>query len=173
MRGPFLLHSGFVHVDNVIASQCSKESHGCSCLSLELSEPSLRNLHHLRNLHQHEPKLAGTLRNPPEPSRTFQNLPPKPTPTPELSGTLWRSAELSGTLRNFRNLSPEPAPATRTGTHRSLSGLKTPLAYAVGEKRSKLSMTTIKNDLFISCPGFGSMHTTVHRRRNFAWRSSI
>ena len=40
--------------------------------------------------------------------------------TPELSGT-------------FRNLAPEPAPATRTGTHRSLSGLKTPLAYAVGE----------------------------------------
>ena len=42
--------------------------------------------------------------------------------TPELSGT-------------FRNLAPEPAPATRTGTHRSLSGLKTPLAYAVGKKK--------------------------------------
>ena len=84
----------------------------------------------LRNLHQHAPELFGTLRkipnpasgtytntrrlqNPPEPSETFRNQP---------SGT-------------FRNLPPEPAPATRTGTHRSLSGLKTPLlAYAVGEK---------------------------------------
>ena len=63
----------------------------------------------LRNLHQHTPELAGTcLRN------LHQH-------TPELSGTFW-------------NLPPEPAPATRTGTHRSLSGLKTPLAYAVGEK---------------------------------------
>ena len=81
----------------------------------------------LWNLHQHTPELAGTLRNP-----------PKPTPAPELPGTLRHFVELSGTLRNLpleptpahagtlRNLSPEPAPATRTGTHRSLSGLKTP-----------------------------------------------
>ena len=61
---------------------------------------------------------TSTLRNPPEPSGTCRrNLHQH---TPELSGT-------------FRNLPPEPAPATRTGTHRSLSGLKTPLAYAVGE----------------------------------------
>ena len=105
------------------------------------------------------PTRAGTLRNPPEPSktfrnqpfRTFRNLPPEPTPAyprnlPEpASGTYTstrrNSPEPSGTFRNlpessgtFRNLPPEPAPATRTGTHRSLSGLKTPLAYAVGEK---------------------------------------
>ena len=61
-----------------------------------------------RNLHQHTPQPSGTA------SGTY--LPPEPTP-PELSGTLW-------------NLPPGPAPATRTGTHRSLSGLKTPLAYA-------------------------------------------
>ena len=67
----------------------------------------------LRNLHQQH---TGTLRNLPEPaSATYTSN------TPELSGT-------------FRNPSPEPAPATRAGTHRSLSGLKTPLAFAVGEK---------------------------------------
>ena len=53
--------------------------------------------------------------------------------------------ELSGT---FRNLPPEPAPATRTGTHRSLSGLKTPLAYAVGEK---LTSTTSNLQLQFNC----------------------
>ena len=96
---------------------------------------------YLRNLHQHT-----TFRNPPpeptqhtpELSGTFQNLPPEPTPA--YAGTLrnlpdrnlhQHTPELSGT---FRNLPPEPAPATRTDTHRSLSGLKTPLAYAVGEK---------------------------------------
>ena len=83
---------------------------------------TLRNLPHrnppepsgtcLRNLHQHRP----------EPSGTFRNLPPEPTPAH------------AGTLRN---LPSEPTPATRTGTHRSLSGLKTPLAYAVGEKSLK------------------------------------
>ena len=100
-----------------------------------------------------------TFRNLPEPSGTYRNLPPEPTPaytgtlqnlpelasgtytilhrnSPEPSGTCLRNLhqhtpELSGT---FQNLPPEPAPATRTGTHRSLSGLKTPLAYAVGEK---------------------------------------
>ena len=94
-----------------------------------------------RNLHQHTPELSGTYtstrRNSPEPSGTcFRNLHQH---TPELSGTTsthrnfphQHAPELSGT---FRNLPPEPAPATRTGTHRSLSGLKTPLAYAAGEK---------------------------------------
>ena len=75
-------------------------------------------------------------------SGTFRNLPPEPTPfytgtlrnLPEpASGTYTsKTPEPSGT---FRNLPPEPAPATCTVTHRSLSGLKTPLAYAVGEKR--------------------------------------
>ena len=69
---------------------------------------------------------------------TLLNL-PKHWNSPELSGTCLRNLyqhtpEPSGT---FRNLTPEPAPATRTGTHRSLSGLKTPLAYAVGEKLKK------------------------------------
>ena len=125
--------------------------------SPEPSEPCLR------NLHQHAPELFGTLRrnlpnpasgtytntrrNSSEPSGTFRNLPPELTilhqnspepyrnlfsePTPADAGTLRNSPEPSGT---FRNLPPEPAPATRTGTHRSLSGLKTPLACAVGEK---------------------------------------
>ena len=90
---------------------------------------------------------AGTFRkSPPEPTpahtRTLRNLPEPAsgtytsTHTPELSGTCLRNLhqhtpELSGT---FWNLSPEPAPQTYTCTHRSLSGLKTPLAYAVGEK---------------------------------------
>ena len=65
------------------------------------------------------PELSGTFRTlPPEPTParagTLQNLPPEPTPLP---GTLRHSAELSGTLR-------------------SLSGLKTPLAYALGEKET-------------------------------------
>ena len=103
-------------------------------LSLEPSEPCLRNLHQhapepsgtcLRNLHQHAPELSGICRNPPEPSGTcFWNLHqhtpelagtlrnPKPTPAPELPGTLRHSAELSGTLRN---LPLEPPPA-HTGT---------------------------------------------------------
>ena len=76
--------------------------------------PALRNLPELAS-----GTYTSTHRNPPEPSGTFlRNLHQH---TPEPSGT-------------FRNLPPEPAPATRTGTHRSLSGLKTPLAYAVGEK---------------------------------------
>ena len=110
--------------------------------SPEPSEPCLR------NLHQHTPELFGTLRNLPNPaSGTFRNLPPEPTilhrnspepyrnlppePTPADARTLRNSPQPSGT---FRNLPPEPAPAPRPGTHRSLSGLKTPLACAVGEK---------------------------------------
>ena len=123
-----------------------------------------------RNLLPPEPPPAytGTLRNLPEPSG---NLPPEPTPLfytgtlrnlpqpasgtytsirrnlPERSRTRPRNLhqhtpEPSGT---FRNLPPEPAPATRTGTHRNLSGLKTPLAYAVGEKSNRPSNLKIKN----------------------------
>ena len=81
----------------------------------------------LRNLHQHTPELSPTFGN------RLRNLHQH---TPEPSGTRLRNLhqhtpELSGT---FRNLPPEPAPATLTDTHRSLSGLKTPLAYAVGEQ---------------------------------------
>ena len=101
----------------------------------------------LRNLHQHTPELSGTFRNSPH-AGTLRNLPEPASGTytsirrnfQEPSGTPLRNlqqhtAEFSGT---FRNLPPEPAPATRTGTHRSLSGLKTPLAYAVGEKNCEL-----------------------------------
>ena len=98
----------------------------------------------LRNLHQHTPEPSGTLRNLPEPASGTYTSTHRNSPEP--SGTLRNLPEPSGTcLRNphhfipelsetFRNFPPEPAPATRTGTHRSLSGLKTPLAYAVGEK---------------------------------------
>ena len=100
------------------------------------------------------PNLPPKPTHTPEPSEIFRNLPELASATllepasgtytsirrnpPEPSGTCLRNLhqhtpELSGT---FRNLPPEPAPATRTGTHRSLSGLKTPLAYAVGEKPS-------------------------------------
>ena len=93
----------------------------------ELSGPCLRNLHH------HEP-ASGThssmRRNSPEPSGTFRALPSEPTPA--RAGTCLRNPhKLFGT---FRNLPPEPAPATRAGAHRNLSGLKTTLACAVGEK---------------------------------------
>ena len=89
--------------------------------SLEPSGTCRRNLD--QHTHWNSPEPSGTYtsthRNFWEPSGIcLRNLHQH---TPELSGT-------------FRNLPPEPAPATRTGTHRSLSGLKTPLAYAVGEK---------------------------------------
>ena len=92
------------------------------------------------------PAHAGTLRNlPPEPSSgTFlRNLPPEPSsgtflrnlPPEPSSGTFLRNLPPEPSSGTFlRNLPPEPALQTRSGTHRSLSGLKTPLAYAVGEK---------------------------------------
>ena len=100
---------------------------------------------YLLNLRQHTPEPPEIFRNlPPEPlyTGTFRKPPPDHTilhrNSPELSGTRLRNLhhftpELSGT---FRNLPPEPAPATRTGAHRSLSGLKTPLAYTVGNNIS-------------------------------------
>ena len=95
-----------------------------------LPEPTTAHTGTLRNPPQPSGTYTSTHWNSPEPSTTFRNLhqhrnPPEPTclrnlhqHTPELSGT-------------FRNLPSEPAPATRTGTHRSLSGLKNPWAYAV------------------------------------------
>ena len=122
--------SGFAHVDNVIPViktitwlllsrlQGNKPHRN----SPEPSEPCLRNLHSPEPSGTFRDLPEATFRNLPEPtSGTYlRNQPPEPTHTPELSEA-------------FRNLSPEPAPATRTGTHRSLSGLKTPLAHAVGE----------------------------------------
>ena len=137
-------------------SPWSKQSHGCSCQGCKATNHTgtFRNFPNPSSW-----TYASIHRNPPKSSRTFRNLPPEPTPfytgtlrnlpepasgtytilqrnSPESSGTRLRNLhqhtpELSGT---FRNLPPEPAPATRTGTHRSLSGLKTPLAYAVGEQ---------------------------------------
>ena len=127
-------------------------------------EPSgtcLRNLHQhapeLCGICRNPPEPSGTLHNLPELASgtytsTHRNL-------PELSGTFstrtpWNSPALCGTLRN----PPEPASDSGTSTstrrnppqlpeplsgtcscdphrtHRSLSGLKTPLAYAVEEK---------------------------------------
>ena len=157
------LRSGFAHVDKVtpvikiIIWLLLSRLQGHR--SPEPSEPCLR------NLPQHAPELSRTVRNllrpsgtnlsepsgvhrnPPKFSGTFRNLPPEPTPfyagtlrkLPEPTSGTYTSArpnspEPSGT---FWNLPPEPAPATRTSTHRSLSGLKTPLAYAVGEKEYK------------------------------------
>ena len=98
----------------------------------------------LRNLHHHTPGLSRTFRNlPPAPTPahtgTFRNLPEPASGTHQHSGTCLRNLhqhtpEPSGTLRNLPEPCSELAPATRTGTHRSFSGLKTPLAYAVGEK---------------------------------------
>ena len=107
----------------------------------------------------------GTFRNlPPEPSpayagtsEIFRNLPPEPTPF--YTGTLRNlpkpaSGTYTSTRRNspepsgtFRNLPPEPAPATRTGTHQSLSGLKTPLAYAVRGKNQIFFVEIMLKDL--------------------------
>ena len=117
----------------------------------------------------------------PELSGTFRTLPPEPTPAytgtrrnlPEPSGTCLRNLhhftpELSGTFWNpppeptpahsgtFRNLPLEPAPATRTGAHRGLSGLKTPLAFAVGEIFLILAYKT-----FQTKPSAPSFHTFV------------
>ena len=72
----------------------------------------------------------GAIPKKPEPSETFRNLPPKPTPAH------------TGTLGTFRNLPPEPAPATRTGTHQLIMA-EDPLACAVGEKPFAKSLPTI------------------------------
>ena len=109
------------------------------------SEPSRS----FRGLPEPTPFYTGTLRNLPEPASGPSIRPNSPEP----SGTRLRNLhqhtpELSGT---FRNLPPEPAPATCTGTHRSLSGLKTPLAYAVGEKYKRNQLTsTNKSDASLS-----------------------
>ena len=199
--GAFLFHSGFAHADNVITKRCSKTiiwlfrsrlqgnkpllklpkpwnsppaqtgtlrnlrnlppeptpahigiiwnlpepaSGTYTTTHRDLPEPSgtsLRNLHQhtpepsgtFRNLHQHTPEPCGNYTSTPEPSRTcLRNLHQHaPEPSEPSSGTytiLHRNPpEPSGTF--LRNLLLRPAPA-----HRSLSGLKTPLAYAVGEK---------------------------------------
>ena len=131
--------------------------------SPEPSEPCLRNLHSPEPSGTFRDLPEATFRNLPEPTSGtyFRNQPPEPTHTPKPSEIFRNLPELASRtfiishrnspepsgicLRNlhqhtpdlseaFRNLSPEPPPATRTGTHRSLSGLKTPLAHAVGEK---------------------------------------
>ena len=102
-HGPFLLRSGCAHVDNVITSQCSKQSHGCSCLWNLLNFVSGTYTSTRRNplepasgtytsTRRNSPKFAATLQNLPEDSGTFRNLPLEPTPAH------------TGTCRN----SPEP-----------------------------------------------------------------
>ena len=149
--GAFLFCSGFAHADNVITKRCSKTITWLLLSRLQGNKPHFRELSGtFRKLHPEptsahtgtlwnlpEPETAGTdtntRRNPPEPSGTctgtFRN-PPEPSGTC-LQNLHQRTLEPSGT---FWNLPLEPAPSTRTGAHRSLSGLKTPLAYAVGEK---------------------------------------
>ena len=131
-----------------------------TCLRNLPTEPTQARLGTLRNLPQPTPAHTGTLRNLPELAFRTRNLPElaSGTYTPAQAGTLrnlpqlvsgtyrhQHTPELSGTLRNLPEHSSEPAPATRTGAHRSLSGLKTPLAYAVGEKSSKISFGGIPN----------------------------
>ena len=135
------LRSSFAHVDyprdqnNHMAAPGSLQGNKPHQNSPEPSEPCLRNLRNPPP--QPTPFYTGTLRDPsgtclPEPTPAHAGLRNLHHFTPELSGTFRnRPPAHAGTLRP-----PEPAPAARTGTHRSLSGLKTPLAYAVGEKIS-------------------------------------
>ena len=105
------LHSGFAHVDNVIPV--------IKTITWLLLSRLQGNKPHRNSAEPSEPCLR-TVRNCPEPSKPcLRNL-----------------HQPSRTFRNRPEPPPEPTPATRTGTHWSLSGLKTPLAYAVGEKRS-------------------------------------
>ena len=143
----------------------------------------------LRNLPpEPAPARAGTLRNPPESitahTGTLRHLPELASTTytsthrnlPEPSGTCLRNLhqhtpELSGT---FRNLPSEPAPATRTGTHRSLSGLKTPLAYGVGEKLSiaRIKPFSHKTKKYILSDDIRLIYTTKNRYSNLLWPGS-
>ena len=122
----FFLRSGFAHVDNVI-SPCSKCSNNYMA-PVNVAAPDVPN------------PASG-------PYTSTRNLPNLPRNSPEPSGSCLRNLhqhtpELS---RTFRNLPPEPASATRTGTRRSLSGLKTPLAYAVGGIKQKQEKQKTKN----------------------------
>ena len=126
-----------------ILSPWSKQSHCCSCQGCQATNHTgtLRNL-----LNPASGTYTNTCRNSPEPFGTFQDL-LEPTfrnlPEPS-SGTYTsirrNSPQPSGTFRNL--FPPEPAPATCTSAHRSLSGLKTPLAYAVGELGKNTENTT-------------------------------
>ena len=97
--------------------------------------------------HRNPPEPSGTcLRNLHQPSGTFRNLPPEPTPAH--AGTFGNLPEsASGTYTSTRRNSPEPSGtflgtcSCSTGAHRSLSGLKTPLAYAVGGKQIENNTT--------------------------------
>ena len=88
----------------------------------------------LRNL------LQNLLRNPVEPDLAPPR--PSPEPSPEHCWTCWTwpvSAPNPRPSREPSEPSPEPRwtwPGACTSAHRSYSGLKTPSAYAVGEKDS-------------------------------------
>ena len=103
LHGPFFLRSGVAHVDNVITSQSSKQSQGCSCQGCRAGA--------FWNLRNPAPgTYTNTRRNSPEPSGTYtntrRNLPPKPTPAH--TGTLRNLPELvSGTYTTTRRNFPE------------------------------------------------------------------
>ena len=159
--------------------------------SPEPSEPCLP------NLHQHAPELsepsgtfrtlppeprptrAGTLRNPPEPSKTFRNqpvgtfrnLPPEPTPAytstlrnlPEPSETCLRNLhqhtpEPSGT---FRNPPPEPTPA-HAGTLRNLPEPASGTYTSTRRNPPEPSWTFLRNLLLRPAP--------VHTGAYLGWR---
>ena len=105
------LRNGFAHKDNEIPV-IKKQSHGY----LQGNKP-LRNL-----LNPASGTYTNTRWNSSEPSGTVRTLPLEPTPT--RAGTLRNPPELSKTFRNqpfgiFRNLPPEPTPAY-PGTLRNL-----------------------------------------------------
>ena len=85
-------------------------------------------------------ELSGTLRNLPElASETYTSTSGTLQNSPQPSGTcLWNlhqhTPELARTLRNPPELREPFSGTCSCNPHRSLSGLKTPLAYAVGEK---------------------------------------
>ena len=77
--------------------------------------------------------LRNLFRNPVEPDLALHQSRPFPEPSPEICWTWPGSAPKL--LRPSPEPSPEPCwtwPGACTSAHRSYSGLKTPLAYAVG-----------------------------------------
>ena len=175
---PIFLCNDFDYVDNTIIKRYSKGNHDCSCQNCKkptITEPCGTSYTDL-------PEFASEPhRNPPEPSKTFRNLPSEYTPAPigtrrnfpepasrTYTSTHRNSPELASGTGTFRNLLPQSVPATRTGTHRSLSGLKTPLAYAVRKisniksNRYKINFgdIPINNSLYIC-------HASLHGHHSF------
>ena len=118
------LRNGFAHVDNVNCYSRDQSNHMATPVKVARQQTTPELSGTFQNPPIPTPAHPGTLRNFPEPSKTFRNLPPEPTPAyteivrnrPEPSGTCLRNrhhflAELS---RTFRNLPP-----AISGTHRN------------------------------------------------------